>query len=156
VTPDRWHDFGPLETTTRPAGFYAFDDGVSPAQHRSAVTMGEVQAFLSARLLRLNPMRRVATVALKRVGRGRSYSGAYSGATEQLAPVTDLRTSRQIGRLVKVNPTATGAELDLIVGDEDAWHSLAAGTARIDALVAFTGSSGGDPVNGRPLRIEIG
>jgi hypothetical protein len=118
--------------------------------------MGEVQAYLAARVLRLHPTRRVATVALKPVGRGRSYAGAYVGATGQLAPVADPRTSRQIGRLVKVNPTATGAELDLIIGDDSAWHSLAAGTASIDALVAFTGSSGGDPVDGRPLRIEIG
>jgi hypothetical protein len=117
--------------------------------------MGEVRAYLAARVLRLNPTRRVATVTLKPVGRGRSYAGAYVGATEQLAPVTDCWTSRQIGRLVKVDPTATGAELDLIIGDDDTWHSLAAGTARIDALVAFTGS-GGEPVDGRPLRIEIG
>jgi hypothetical protein len=118
--------------------------------------MGEVGAYLAARVLRLNPTRRVATVTLKPVGRGRSYAGAYVGATSQLAPVTDARTSRQVGRLVKVNPTATGAELDLIIGDDSVWHSLAAGTASIDALVAFTGSSGGDPVGGRPLRIEIG
>jgi hypothetical protein len=118
--------------------------------------MGEVGAYLAARVLRLNPTRRVATVALKPVGRAQSYAGAYVGATSQLAPVADLRTSRQVGRLVKVNPTATGAELDLIIGDDSTWLSLAAGTARIDALVAFTGSSGGDPVDGRPLRIEIG
>jgi hypothetical protein len=119
--------------------------------------MGEVRAYLAARVLRLHPTRRVATVTLKPVGRGRSYAGAYVGAAEQLAPVTDLRTSRQVGRLVKVDPTAAGgAELDLVVGDDSTWHSLAAGTASIDALVAFTGSSGGDPVDGRPLRIEIG
>jgi hypothetical protein len=117
--------------------------------------IGEVQARLAARVLRLNPARRIATVALRPVGRGRSYAGAYVGATSQLAPVTDPWTSRQIGRLVKVDPTATGAELDLIIGDDSAWHSLAAGTARIDALVAFTGSSGGDPVDGRPVRVEI-
>jgi hypothetical protein len=117
--------------------------------------MGEVKAYLAARVLRLNPTRRVATVTLKPVGRGRSYAGAYVGATEQLAPVTDRRR-RHIGRLVKVDPTATGAELDLIIGDDSTWLALAAGTARIDALVAFTGSIGGDPVDGRPLRIEIG
>jgi hypothetical protein len=117
---------------------------------------GEVQAFLTARVVRLSPARRVASVALRRVGRGRSYAGAYSGASGQLAPVTDAFTSRQLGRVTKVNPTATGAELDLIVADDDTWHSLAAGTARIDALVAFAGSAGGDPVDGRPLRIEIG
>ena len=117
---------------------------------------GEVQAHLAARVLRLNPTRRVATVTLERVGRAQSYVGAFVGAAGQLAPVADCWTSRQVGRLVKVNPTATGAELDLIIGDDSAWHSLAAGTASIDALVAFTGSSGGDPVDGRPLRIEIG
>ena len=118
--------------------------------------MGKAGAYLSARVLRLNPARRIATVTLKPVGRGQSYAGAYVGATEQLAPVTDLQTSRQVGRLVKVDPTATGAELDLVVGYDDAWQALAAGTARIDVLVAFEGSSGGEPVGGRPLRIEIG
>ena len=118
--------------------------------------MGEVQAYMAARVLRLHPTRRVATVTLEPVGRGRSYAGAYVGATGQLAPVADLRTSRQVGRLVKVNPTADGAELDLVIGDDDTWQSLASGTARIDALFAFAGSSGGDPVGGRPLRIEIG
>jgi hypothetical protein len=117
---------------------------------------GEAAAWLTASVLKLHPARRVATVALKPVGRGRSYSGAYSGATGQLAPVTDLRTPRQLGRLVKVNPTATGAELDLVVGDDDTWHALAAGTANVDVQVSFESSIGGDPVNGRPLRIEIG
>jgi hypothetical protein len=39
VTPTRWHDVGPLETTVAPEGFYArLDDEMSPAQtlHRSA------------------------------------------------------------------------------------------------------------------------
>jgi hypothetical protein len=120
--------------------------------------IGEVRARLAARVLRLNPARRIVTVALKPVGRGQSYAGAYVAATEQLAPVADfssLRPGRQLGRLVKVDPTESGAELDLIIGDDDAWGALAAGTARVHALVAFTGSSGGDPVHGRPLRIEI-
>jgi hypothetical protein len=121
---------------------------------------GDVGAYLAARVLRLNPSRRVATVTLRRVGRGQSYAGAYSGASGELAPVTDLRIdpriSRQLGRVVKVNPTATGAELDLVIGDDDTWQSLAAGTARISALVAFSGSSSGDPVDGRPVRVEIG
>jgi hypothetical protein len=117
--------------------------------------MGEVGAYLAARVLRLDPARRVATVALSPVGRGRSYAGAFVGAAEQLAPVTALGTSRQVGRLVKVNPTAAGAELDLIIGDDETWQSLAAGSVKVDALVGFTGSRGGDPVGGRPLRIEI-
>lgn len=116
---------------------------------------GEAEAYLAARVLRLDPGSRRATVRLKPVGRGRSYRGAYVPATEQLAPVTAPGAWRLLGRLVKVNPTATGAELDLIIGDDDTWQSLAAGTARIDALVAFTGSRGGDPVGGRPVRIEI-
>jgi hypothetical protein len=117
---------------------------------------GEVGAYLPARVLRLNPTQRVVTVALKPVGRARSYRGAYVGAAEQLAPVTGIGTSRRVGRVVKVNPTAAGAELDLIIGDDSTWLALAAGTARVDALVAFAGSKGGDPVGGRPLRIEIG
>jgi hypothetical protein len=116
---------------------------------------GEVKAFLVARVRRLDPTRRVATVALKPVGRGRCYAGAYVSATEELAPVTDLRTSRQVGRVVRVDPTAAGgADLDLIVGDDDTWHSLADG-ARVDVQVAFTAGSGGDPVGGRPVRVEI-
>jgi hypothetical protein len=118
--------------------------------------MGEVQAFLAGRVVRMSPSRRIATVTLKPVGRGRSYAGAYVGATEQLAPVTALGTWRQVGRLVKVNPTATGAELDLIIGDDDTWLALAAGTAKVDTLVAFAASSAGDPVDGRPVRVEIG
>jgi hypothetical protein len=120
--------------------------------------IGEVRARLPARVLRLNPGRRIATVALKPVGRGRSYAGAYVAPSEQLAPVADgspLSRGRQLGRLIKVDPTATGAELDMVVGDDDTWQALAAGTARIEALVAFTSSIGGDPVNGRPLRIEV-
>ena len=116
---------------------------------------GEVGAFLSARVLRLHPSRRVATVALRPVGRGQSYAGAYVAPTEQLAPVVDLRTSRQLGRVVKVDPVGSGAELDLVVGDDDAWAALAAGTARVDVQVAFTSSIGGEPVGGRPLRVVI-
>jgi hypothetical protein len=117
---------------------------------------GEVQAYLPGRVVRLSPGRRVATVALRPAGRGRSYSGRFVGAREQLAPVTDLGTSRQVGRLVKVNPTADGAELDLVVGDDDTWHALAAGTAKVDVQVAFEASTTGDPVNGRVARVEIG
>lgn len=118
--------------------------------------MGEVGAYLAARVLRLHPARRVATVALKPVGRGQSYAGAYAGVTGQLAPVADLRTRRHVGRVVKVDPTATGAELDLVIGDDDTWHSLAAGTAKVDVQLAFESSSNGDPCGGRPLRVEIG
>jgi hypothetical protein len=117
---------------------------------------GEVQAYLPARVLALDPRRRVATVSLRAVGRGRSYAGAFVGAAEQLAPVTGLGNSHRIGRVVKVDPTPSGgAQVSMVVADPDAWQSLAAGTARVDALVAFTGSRGGDPVGGRPLRIEI-
>jgi hypothetical protein len=119
---------------------------------------GEVQAFLAGRVVRMAPASRVVTIGLRPVGQGRSYRGAYVGAAGQLAPVLLAEPGhRQVGRVIKVDPLAAGgAELDLIVGDDDAWHSLAAGTAKIDALVAFSGSSGGDPVGGRPLRIEIG
>jgi hypothetical protein len=117
---------------------------------------GEVGAYLPARVLRLDPRARVVTVALKPVGRGRSYAGAYAGGVGQLAPVTDLGTKRRVGRVVKVSPTATGAELDLVVGDDAAWLALAVGTARVDVQVSFAGSRGGDPVGGRPVRVEIG
>ena len=116
---------------------------------------GGVGAYLAARVLRLNPTRRVVTVTLKPVGRGQAYAGAYVGATEQLAPVTEHCSSRQIGRVVKVSPTADGAELDMVVADDSAWHSLAAGTASVDALVVFA-SSGGEPTGGRPVRVEVG
>jgi hypothetical protein len=122
--------------------------------------IGEVQARLAARVLRLNPGRRVATVALRSVGRGPSFAGAYAGRTGELALVADGSSirpglGRHLGRLVKVDPTGAGAELDLVIKDDEAWQALAAGTARIEALVAFEGSSRGDPVNGRVQRIEI-
>jgi hypothetical protein len=118
---------------------------------------GEVQAFMTARVKTLHPGRRVATVELRSVGRGRSYAGAYVAPSEQLAPVADLRTRRQVGRVVKVDPTpGGGAELSLVVADDSAWNSLAAGSARVDVQVAFTDSIGGDPIGGRPLRVEIG
>jgi hypothetical protein len=121
---------------------------------------GEVQVRLRGQVLRLSPARRVATVALKGVGGGRSYAGAYAGGTGELAPVADgspVRPGmgRYLGRLVKVDPTERGAELDLVIKDDEAWQALAAGSARVEALVAFEGSSGGDPVGGRPVRIEI-
>jgi hypothetical protein len=120
--------------------------------------IGEVQVRLPARVLRLSPGRRLATVMLRGVGRGRSYAGAYAGATGQLAPVADgspFGRGRRLGRVVKVDPTASGAELDLIIGDDDTWQSLAAGTARLEAVVAFEGSNAGDPTGGRPVRVEI-
>lgn len=113
-------------------------------------------AFLPGRVVRLHPATRRATVALKPVGRGQSYAGAFAPAAGRLALVTGLGTSRQLGRLVTVRPTAGGAELDLIVGDDDAWAALAVGAARVDVQVAFEGSRGGDPVGGRPVRVEIG
>lgn len=59
--------------------------------------------------------------------------------------------------MVKVDPVAGGgAEVGMVVGDDDTWHALAAGTARIDVRCAFAASTTGDPVDGRPLRIEIG
>jgi hypothetical protein len=117
---------------------------------------GEVQAFLAGRVVRLSPSRRVATVTVKGVGGRRPYSGGYSGASGQLAPVTGLGTSLPIGRVVRVDPTEGGCELDLIVGDDSAWHALAAGTAKVDALFAFESSSSGDPIGGRPVRVEVG
>jgi hypothetical protein len=118
---------------------------------------GEVEALMAARVLRLHPGRRVATVSLRSVGPGRSYSGAYSGRTGEVAPVLGRYPWRSLGRVIKVDPTTTGgAELDLIIGDDDTWQSLAAGTAKVEALVAFEANSDGDPVGGRPVRVEIG
>jgi hypothetical protein len=120
---------------------------------------GEVRARLPARVLRLNPARRVATVALRSVGRAGSFAGAYVSPAEQLAPVSDgspFRRGRRLGRLVKVDPTASGAELDLVVTDAETWEALAAGRCRVEAVVAFADAIGGDPVGGRPVHIEIG
>jgi hypothetical protein len=117
--------------------------------------IGEVQARLPARVLRLNPARRVATVALRSVGRG-AIAGAYAGRDGSLAPVANAFTSRYVGRAIKVAPTTSGAEIDLVIADADAWQALATGTARVDALFAFAGSAAGDPVDGRPVRVEVG
>jgi hypothetical protein len=117
---------------------------------------GEVGAWLGARVLRLHPGRRVVTVALKGVGGHRCYRGQYVAPSEQIAPVADARTKRRVGGVVKVDPVAGGgAELSLVVGDDDAWLALAAGTAKVSVLAAFTGSSGG-PVDGHPVRVEVG
>jgi hypothetical protein len=118
---------------------------------------GDVQAYLPARVVALHPRTRTVTAALRPVGRGQSYRGQFVGAAEELAPVIGVGTSHRLGRVVKVNPTpGGGAEVSMVVADDDAWGALAAGSAKIDALVAFVGSRGGDPVDGRPLRIEIG
>jgi hypothetical protein len=116
-----------------------------------------VEAFVAGRVLRLHPGRRVATVTVKGVGGRRSYSGAYVAPSEEIAPVVDHWRKRPLGRVVKVDPVAGGgAELSLIVRDNEAWHRLADGSARIDVLVAFESSSSGDPVDGRPVRVEVG
>jgi hypothetical protein len=120
--------------------------------------IGEVRARLPARVLRLTPSRRLVTVAVKGVGSRRAYAGAYAGASGELAPVADgapFSRGRRLGRLVKVDPTAAGAKMDLVVADDSTWEALAAGAARVEAVVAFTDSIGGDPYGGRPVRIEI-
>jgi hypothetical protein len=119
---------------------------------------GEVRAILAGRVKALHPSRRLVTVALRPVGRGRSFSSAYSGAApgQQLAPVVDLRTRRHVGRVTRIDPVAGGAELSLIVGDDEAWQALTASHAKVDVQCAFESSSSGDPVNGRPVRVKIG
>jgi hypothetical protein len=121
---------------------------------------GEVQLRLPAQVLWLHPTRRVAVVGLKSVGPGPSYAGQYAGGAGMIAPVVDgdpFSRGRRLGRGFKVDPVAGGgAELSMVVGDDEKWQRLAAGAARVEAVVAFASSLAGDPVDGRPVRIEIG
>ena len=67
MTADRWHDFGPLETTTAPAGFYVFADEVPQVQHRAAVKVADEplpRPHTAAGVVISDPAARTLTVRL--------------------------------------------------------------------------------------------
>jgi hypothetical protein len=122
--------------------------------------MGDLQMSLRARVLRLDPRRRVATVRLPRVGEGRTFRTEYALAPDEpLARAVQFghgaRAGLVVGGVVAVRPTEAGAEVDVNVADDNAWRWLADRNARVDVIAAFTGTIGLDPVGGRVERVEI-
>ena len=79
--------------------------------------MGVLEVNLPGRVLRLNPRRRVATVAVPSVGRGRSYRADFAAPGEGLASVVEHLhgnpSQRTIGTVIAVRPTGSGAEVDV-------------------------------------------
>jgi hypothetical protein len=72
-----------------------------------------VGAQLTARVLRLDPRRRVATVAVPSVGRGPSFRAEFAGPGEGLAGVVELvhgaPGGRTVGTVVAVRGQDGGA-----------------------------------------------
>ena len=121
---------------------------------------GEVGAQLSGRVLRLDPRRRVATVALPLGGRGRSFSADYADPGEGLARVVELchgsPGSRTVGTVVAVRPRGSGAEVDLRITGDTAWQWLGSGGAAVGVQCAFAYSDGPNPRGGRVERVDLG
>jgi hypothetical protein len=69
---------------------------------------GDVQVKLRGQVLRLNPRRRVVTVGLPSVGRGRSFRADYAMPGEALARAVEFGyggAGRVVGVVVAVRPT---------------------------------------------------
>jgi hypothetical protein len=80
--------------------------------------MGVLEVKLPGRVLRVNPRRRIATVGVPFVGRGRSYRAAYAAPGEALASAIEYShgygpAGRTVGAVVAVRPTGSGAEVDV-------------------------------------------
>jgi hypothetical protein len=120
----------------------------------------EVGAQLSGRVLRLDVRRRVATVALPSVGRGRSFSVDYADPGEGPLVMEWLHGTpgtRSVGSVVAVRPGDAGTEVDLaITGGDAAWQRVAAGDARVSLQCRFAYADGPDPRGGRVERVDIG
>jgi hypothetical protein len=119
---------------------------------------GDVQVKLRGQVLRLNPRRRIATVGLPSVGRGRSFRADYAMPGEALASAVEFGyggAGRTVGAVVAVRPTESGAEVDVHVTGDTAWQRLAGRGARVDVGCAFTGMVGIDPFGGRVERVDI-
>lgn len=70
-----------------------------PIRDDEAVVGGDVQVKLRGQVLRLNPRRRIATVALPSVGRGRSFRADYAMPGKRwLAPSSRPRPARSAQR----------------------------------------------------------
>jgi hypothetical protein len=119
---------------------------------------GDVQVKLRGEVLRLNPRRRIATVGLPSMGRGRSFRADYAMPGEALASAVEFGyggAGRTVGAVDAVRPTESGAEVDIHVSGDTEWQRLAGRGARVDIGCAFTGTAGADPFGGRVERIKI-
>ena len=122
--------------------------------------MTGVGVQLSGRVLRLDLRRRVATVALPRIGKGRSFTADYADPGEGLARVVEWchgnSAPRPVGSVVAVRPGESGAEVDLAITGDTAWEQLGSGHARVGVQCAFPYVDGPDPRGGRVERVDIG
>jgi hypothetical protein len=121
----------------------------------------EVGVKLSGRVLRLDPRRRVATVTLPPVGRGRTFGADYANPGEGLASVVEWYhgsrlSPRSVGTVVAVRPRESGTEVDLRITGDAAWQQLGSGDARVEVRCAFSYSDGPNPRGGRVERVDLG
>ena len=121
--------------------------------------MGDLQLRLRGRVLRLDPRRRVATIALPRVGQGQSFRLDIALPGEALATVAELgynfRDGRTVGAVRAVRPRDNGAEVDVHLTGDSAWQRLAERSVHVDVGCSFAGSIGPNPTGGRVDRVEI-
>jgi hypothetical protein len=115
---------------------------------------------LSGRVLRLDLRRRVATVALPSVGRGRTFAADYADEGEGLASVVEwlhgTPGSRSVGSVVAVRPRESGTEVDLRITGDTAWQRLGSGDARVGVQCRFAYADGPNPRGGRVDRVDLG
>jgi hypothetical protein len=120
----------------------------------------DVGARLSGRVLRLDPRRRVARVALPSVGQGRSFRADYANPGEGLASVVEWchgsPGTRSVGTVIAVRPRESGAEVDLRITGDTAWQWLGSGSARVAVRCRFPYVDGPNPRGGRVERVDLG
>jgi hypothetical protein len=122
--------------------------------------MSSIQATVPGKVVKLDPRRRVATIALPPLGGGRrTYRAAVA-----LPGEPELATARQIGHgtshrrtaggVMAVRPRDTGAEVDLVVSDDASWQRLGERGVHVHAECLFD-AAGADPIRGRVVSLEI-
>ena len=121
--------------------------------------MSEIETTVPATVQRLDVRRRLATVRIRRIGQGRTFSTDAALPGEQLARVVEFGHGtphrRTAGGVVAVRRTdASETEVDLVVTSDSAWQRLAAGSVRVHAVCSFT-PVGPDPRFGRVHRVEL-
>ena len=119
-----------------------------------------VEANLNGKVLRLDPRRRIATVAVPSVGQGRSFRADYPAALGQtLARVVErchgFPHQRTAGGVAAVRPTDKGAEVELHITDDTTWQRLATGDSSVAVHCTFAGAVGADPYGGRVQHVEL-
>jgi hypothetical protein len=118
-----------------------------------------LQMNLRARVLRLDPRRRVATVAEQGVSPRRAFRADFASPGEQLARAVIYGHGSSYGAttggVVAVRPTDRGgAEVDVAVTTDMAWSYLAGRKARVEARCSFAGTVGPDPYGGQVQQVE--